>query len=114
MNVVFTIDFTGTPDAEDVLAARHAIFIENRVRSQQTPPGTQLPTATPAQVKSSYLAVLAQMLNTRHLTNASDAATEAGISQRFTPAQVAQMHANLVARLNAGESAATIIADTAA
>lgn len=112
--VVFTIDFTGVVDPDDLLAARHAIFLENRRRSQLVPPGAVLPFATPAQVKTSYLSILTTGLNARHLDYADAAKNESGVAQRFTLAQVQQMHANLVTRLNAGESAATIVSDTAA
>lgn len=114
MTVVFSIDFTGSPDADDLLAARHAIFLENRRRSQLVPPGTPLAFATPAQVKTSYLSILTTGLNARHLDYADAAKNESGVAQRFTLAQVQQMHANLVTRLNAGATAQSIVDDTAA
>lgn len=114
MAISFSIDYSGSPDADDLLAARHAIFLENRRRSQLVPPGTPLAFATPAQVKTSYLSILTTGLNARHQDYAEAAKNESGVAQRFTLAQVQQMHANLVTRLNAGESAATIVSDTAA
>jgi len=114
MNVIFSIDFAGTPDSDDVLAARHAIFLENKTRSERTPPGTPLPFSTPAQVKSSYLTILAAITTKFHQEAAAYAKTGPGVNQRFTLTQVAQINANLVARLNAGEAAAAIVIDTAA
>jgi len=113
MNVIFTVSFTGTPDADDALASRHAVFLENRNRSQQVPPGTPLLFSTPAELKASYLVVLAAKVTDFHLNKIEEAKSEAGVSQRFTLAQVAQINANLVARLNAGEASATIVTDTA-
>lgn len=113
MNVIFTVNFTGTPDGDDVLSARHAVFLENRMRSQLTPPGTPLPFSTPAELKASYLAILTARVTIFHMEKNTEAKSEAGVSQRFTLDQVAQMHGNLVARLNAGESADTIVIDTA-
>lgn len=114
MNVVILVTYTGTADSDDALAARHAVFIENRTRAAATPPGTPLPFSTPAELKASYLIVLGQAVTKFHLESTVAAKSEAGISQRFTLAQVAQINANLVARLNAGEAAATIVTDTAA
>lgn len=114
MNVVISVTYTGTADADDALAARHAVFLENRTRSEQTPPGTPLTYSTPAELKASYLIVLAAKVTAMHLDTITAAKSEAGITQRFTLVQVAQIHANLVARLNAGELAANLVADTAA
>lgn len=143
MNVVFTLDYTGTPDADDVLAARHIIFLENQRRTQQNvviaatnaaaviensrraaqlPPGTPipivplltlLPVATAAQIKASYLSLLLAQITTQHLSNTALAKSITGIASRFTDAERQQIFANLSARLNSGESAANIITDTA-
>lgn len=113
--VAFTVDYSGTVTADDQIAARHAIFLENRRRSLLTPPVTPLLFSTPAELKASYLSILTSRVTARHLTNVSDAKSEVGISQRFTLAQVETIHGNLVARLNAGsETAAQIVSDTAA
>lgn len=114
MNIIFAVTYTGTPDANDALAGRHAVFLENRRRSEQSPPIAALPFSTPAELKASYLVILAGIVADAHLESTAYAKSEAGISQRFTLAQVAQMNANLVARLNAGETSAAIVADTAA
>lgn len=114
MNVLLAVTYTGAADLDDQLGARHAVFLENRTRSEQTPPGTPLLFSTPAELKASYLAILAAKVTAMHLDTIAAAKSEAGVSQRFTLAQVAQMNANLVARLNAGEQASVIIADTAA
>lgn len=115
MNVVISVTYTGTADADDALAARHAVFLENRTRAAAIPPGAVLPFSTPAELKASYLIVLGQTVTKFHLDSTAAAKSEAGITQRFTLAQVAQIHANLVARLNAGsETAAQIVTDTLA
>lgn len=114
MNVAFTIDFTGAPDAEDALGARHIIFLENQRRAALTPPGTPLPFATPAQVKSSYLSVLLATVASAHSSYIQQAKSAQGTALRFTPAQLDTIRGNLVTRLNAGESAASLVTDTAA
>lgn len=114
MNVVYSIDFTGTPDADDVLAARHIIFLENQRRAALTPPGTPLATATPANVKASYLTILLATITSAHLSYIQQSKSASGMDLRFTPAQLETMRGNLVARLNSGEAAATIVTDTAA
>lgn len=115
MTVTFTVSFVNSPDADDQLAARHAVFLENRRRSELVPPGTPLTFSTPAELKASYLTILAGTVTQFHLDTTAAAKSEAGVSQRFTLAQIAQMNANLVARLNTGsETSAQIVTDTAA
>lgn len=114
MNVILSVAFTGTPDADDILGARHIVFIENKRRAALTPPGTALPTATPAELKASYLTILSGTITSAHVSYIQQAKSAQGLEQRFTAAQLETMRANLVARLNAGESAANLLADTAA
>lgn len=118
MNIVLSVTFTGTPDAEDVLAARHAIFVENKLRAQRSAilgatPETPLPTSTPAEIKASYLSILTGRATTRHASYILEAKSEPAAKERFTPAELQQILANLVTRLNNGETAASIITDTA-
>lgn len=124
MNITLAVTFTGAPDPDDRLAARHGVFLENReitaanaVLAAQTPPGTPLPLlafSTPAELKASYLTVLGKKATELHLNNIGEAKSETGMNLRFTAAQLDTMRANLVARLNAGESAASLVTDTAA
>lgn len=115
MNVSFTIDYTGVPDADDVLAAKHIIFIENRRRAALTPePGTPLLIGNAAQIKASYLSLLLGLLTAQHLANTEEAKSIIGLATRFTQAERNQIFSNITARLNAGEAAAAIVADTAA
>jgi hypothetical protein len=114
MNIVILSSYTGTPDADDIRAAYHSVALENRRLSELTPPGTPLPTSSVVLLKTSYLGILSQKAADFHQLMVEYSKTAAGLNQRFTPDQVLQMHANLVARLNAGESAAAIVADTAA
>lgn len=114
MAVVFTIDYTGTPDSDDVLAARHIIHLENARRAALTPPGTPLTFANNAQLKASYLSTLLATVTSAHLSYIQQAKSVQGTALRFTPAELVAIHANLVTRLNAGESAASLVTDTAA
>lgn len=114
MNITFTTGFTGTPDADDILAARHIIFLENQRRAALTPPGTPLPTANAVNVRDSYLAVLLATLTSAHLSYIQQAKSASGADVRFTPAALEVIRANLTARLNAGESEESIVTDTAA
>lgn len=114
MNVVFTIDYTGTPDSDDVLAARHIVFVENRRRAALVPPGVVLPTGNAAQIKASYLSLLLELLTAQHLASIELSKSIIGLSSRFTQAERNQIFANITARLNAGETASAIITDTAA
>lgn len=114
MAVTFTIDYSGTVDPDDLLAARHIIFLENQRRAALTPPGTPLLFSTGPQIKASYLATLLATVTSAHLSYVQQAKSAQGTALRFTPAEMEAMYANLVARLNAGESAASLVTDTAA
>jgi len=111
--ITFTIDFTGTVTADDQLAARHIIFLENQRRAALTPPGTPLPTATALNVRDSYLEVLTATLTSAHVSYIAQAKSASGADVRFTAAGLEAIRANLTARLNAGQTEASIIADTA-
>lgn len=114
MAVIFSIDYTGTVDPDDLLAARHIIFLENQRRAALTPPGTPLLFSTGPQIKASYLATLLATVTSAHLSYVQQAKSAQGTALRFTPSEIETIHANLVARLNAGESAASLVTDTAA
>lgn len=110
--IVFTsLTFTGTPSADDELAARFIVRLENARRAALEPPEAALPTGTMAQLKNSYLIVLLQVVTSAHLSYVSQASRD---QTRFTAAQIDQIRFNLNARLDAGEDPATIVADTAA
>lgn len=121
MNVVFTVSYTGTPDADDAAAARYAVIYENSQRSQYNasnptlPPKSLLPLSTTAELKASYLTVILDRVVARHLSNIreADAESETQVREKLTPAQYVQIVRNLNARLNAGETAASVVADTA-
>lgn len=112
--IAFTIDYTGTPTADDILAARHIIFLENKRLAALTPPGTPLLFSTPAQLKASYISVLVSTITSAHTSYVQQAKSAQGAEVRFTAAELETIRANLVARLNAGESAAALVADSAA
>lgn len=112
--IVFTLDYTGTVEADDILAARHIIFLENQRRSRLSPPGAPLPFANAAQIKASYLGLLLAQITAQHLSNANLAKSITGLASRFTDAERQTIFANITARLNAGETVAAIITDTAA
>lgn len=113
MNITFSIDFSGSPDSDDVLAGRHVIFLENQRRAALEPPGTPLPTATGANLRDSYLTVLLATITSAHLSYIQQAKSASGADVRFTPEGLEEIRANLMARLNAGETEESIISDTA-
>lgn len=113
MNVVFTVSFTGASDADDQLAARQQVELENQRRATLTPPGTPLDVSTGAALKASYLTVLVQLLTGAHTSYIGQAKASEGLAQRFTDAEIQQIRTNLITRLNAGEAKSQIIADTA-
>lgn len=78
------------------------------------PPGTPLPFANAAQIKASYLGLLLAQITAQHLSNANLAKSITGLASRFTDAERQTIFANITARLNAGETVAAIITDTAA
>lgn len=115
MNITFTaLNYTGTPDADDILAARREVDAENKRRAAQSPPGTPLPFATGADLKASYLTLRLASVTAAHLAAIDAAKQPAALSDLFSNAQLQQITANIMARANAGESAAAIVADTAA
>lgn len=109
-----SLDYSGNPDADDVLGARRAIAIENQRRASLVPPGTPLPFATNPQIKASTLTAYLQLVANEHAANIASAKTQGALSEYFTPAQLEQIAINLRTRINAGESAAAIVTDTAA
>lgn len=110
MNIVFAVDYTGTADSDDVLCVTRIVRLENERRAALTPPGTPLATNNAANLKASGITVLNALLTSTWLSFIDQARGE---TVRFTSAQVDQIKANLNARLNAGEAAATIVSDTA-
>lgn len=67
MNISFTIDYTGTPDEDDILGAKLIVNQENARRAQQEPPETPLPDSTNAELKASYLEVLTNIVVNAHI-----------------------------------------------
>lgn len=113
--ITFTaLNFTGSADADDILAARREINAENQRRAVQDPPGTPLPFATGPELKASYLTLRLLGVTAAHLAAIDAAKTPAALQDLFTTAQLQQITANIMARANAGESADAIVADTAA
>lgn len=132
--ITFTLDFTGTPDADDILAARHivrqenerralvnvGITAENVRRAAQTPPLDPLPllpilpTATGAQLKASYLGLLIpKNITEAHLDYIKQAKNVVSIAAQMSEAEHQQMAGYLQTRRNAGETWAQIVADMA-
>lgn len=109
-----TLNYTGSADADDILAARREVNAENQRRLATSPPGTPLPFATGPELKSSYLTLRLAGVTAAHLAAVDAAKAPAALQDLFTTAQLQQITANIMARANAGESAAAIVADTAA
>lgn len=105
--------FTGSASADDVLAANYAIGLENKGITDFLPPGVPLPTDGAANLKASYLTLVTAIITATHNKYITDAKTDTGLFTGFTQAQIEQMKANLLARAQAGEPVASIIADTA-
>jgi len=111
MNLTITVDYTGTPDSDDVRAAKQSIFDENTRRATLIPPGTILPSGTSPEIKASYVGLLAAQVSATHLRNILIAKTQA-VSSRFTDSQLQTIFGNLIDQLNAGATVAAVIAKT--
>jgi hypothetical protein len=112
MNILLSVSYTGTPDADDVLAARQVVFQENKDRAMLTPPGAVLPTSTTAELKASYLSLLQERVMLRHQNNILFAKSDEAVRTRFTPTEVEQIRINLMTQLNNGSTTAAVIAKT--
>lgn len=111
MNIAFTLSYTGIPDAADSRAARYAIRVENERRALQNPPLAALPASTAAEIKASYSTLLLDEVNSAHAQWTQRSV--ANVAQEFTKAQMDAVLTNFRDRLNAGETAAQIVAATA-
>jgi hypothetical protein len=112
MNIVISVSYTGTPDADDVLAAYQIVGQENKDRAALTPPGTQLSTDTAANLKASYLSLLKEEITRFHQRAILFAKSNEAVATRFTPAEVEQIRINLITQLNSGATTAAVIAKT--
>ena len=112
--ITFTgLDFTGTPSSDDSNGAKSAVLRENTRRAGLIPPGTPLLVNNAANIKASYLIVLLDKITSVHADNITQSKSDSGFEQVFTPGQIDQIKTNLLTRINGGESASSIIADTA-
>ena len=112
--ITFTsLTFSGAPSSDDQLAAKYIVGLENNRLASLIPPGTPFPVDTPSNLKSSYLTILLAIVTSAHASYISQARGPSGAQVGFTDAQIEQIRVNLVTRLNNGESASSIIADTA-
>lgn len=117
------LNFVGSPSPDDILAAKYIVALENKRRTEQnvilaaqTPPGTPIPLLlvdTGPNLKASYLSILVGIVTAAHASYITQARGVPGSELVFTDAQREQIRVNLITRLNNGESAASIIADTA-
>ena len=96
-NINFSVDFTGAPDPYDVEAGTLAVELYNRRN-----PNSPLPYGTGAELKASYLTVLAtevSMCHSRFQRRAADAEEESSQAMKrwrmSTPAQRAAALAEL-------------------
>lgn len=119
--ITFTIGFTGSPDASDILGARRIVRIrndeitaENARRAAQTPPLSALPLlpfATGAELKASYLGILLETVTSAHASYVAQAKAPTEVQSRLSAAEQEQLFAAIATRLNAGDSVATILTD---
>ena len=70
-NLIWTSDYTGTPDSGDAEAALFAVEAANANRE------TPLPTTPAAALKASYLTLMAEAVSNLHLDYANQAAVNA-------------------------------------
>lgn len=64
--LTFTVDWTGTPDAKDILAASLIVAAENQRRAALTPPLSPLPFGTNQEKSASYKTALAVIVAAAH------------------------------------------------
>jgi hypothetical protein len=129
--ITFTVNFTGVPDQEDQLAARHKVALENAAiavqnaattaenarRAALDPPEAPLPlkpllpSGTNAELKSSYLSILGGTVTTAHASWAQLAKTSMGLAERIGENNMTLFREKIAGRLNTGETVESILAD---
>lgn len=109
MNITFNAPtWSGTPDAEDILAAKSRIIRENVLRAEQGQ--LPLPMSTGVEVVSSYQAILKEHGLVRvHQKAIRDSKTE--LSDWATSEQIDQLKEAVINRRAAGHSIETILTD---
>jgi len=102
------ITFTGTPDNEDMRAAKYLIRMENQRRATLDPPESPLESSPPAKLKDSVLSVSGLTLNGWWKSIIEQSLKdEYGITEE----QKKSILAVIRTRLDNGESASAILAD---
>jgi len=108
--ITFTnLNFTGSPDGNDTRAAKYIIKVENDRRAALDPPGTPLPDATGAEVKSSYLTILIDIISNAH-TDYIRQAKEV-VNSQLTTQEKQDLFGAVKDRLDSGTSVADLITD---
>ena len=111
-NITFSLTGNGTMDADDRRAAILVIQRRNSLLADALPPVAPLPTDTNANIRASYLTVLAEHVAEYHAGNVAAAKSpDASIAAGLTPAQQAELLGAVVDRLLNKEAYATILAD---
>jgi len=105
------VTFSGTPDDDDLRAARYLVRIENAKRAAAEPPGTPLATSPAPQLKASVITILSATVDSAWDSYIEQAARD---EDGITADDKRAILANIRKRLDAGEDISAIISDTAA
>lgn len=107
------ITYSGTPDSDDAVAAKVAVAQENVFQLSLNPAFTPLAISPAATLKASYLTVILNRITRLHQEMIKIAKLSSTLDQYFQRSDIDQIIVNLVNRAAGGESAASIITDTA-
>ena len=100
-NLAFQVGFTGTTTENDIAAARFIIDSENVRRAAIDPPESPLPTGNSAEIKASYLTILAEIVTKAHnsyiIQAGNKSEEEANVGSLWKEATQAQRDAAIAA-----------------
>lgn len=106
------ITFSGTPDADDILAAKVEVAKENAFQIAVNPAFTPLAITPAPTLKASYITTILNRITRTHLDAITQAKGRGTLDAYFSSAEIASIVANLVSRAAGGEATSTIVADT--
>lgn len=105
--ITLVVNFTGSTSPSDVRTAKWVVAQENARRIALDPASVPLPTGTAAELKSSFLFCLTQVVNNFMRENASRADEDS--TARLTQEELRDIHRAITDRLNSGQTPTQII-----
>jgi len=107
------VTFTGTPNADDILAAQVEVAKENAYQIALNPAFTPLAITPAATLKASYITTILNRITRTHNDAITNAKNRGTMDSYFSAADIATITANLVSRAAGGEATSSIVTDTA-